>query len=79
MHCGKVASPHSVEFTKVSFGDSKNPENSKDSTISDLLALIDELLFQCANTMSIFKYGFEEIIATTKDIKDTKFYKQKNQ
>ena len=43
------------------------------------ILLIDELLFQCTKTMSIFKYGFEEIIATTKDIKDTKFYKMKNQ
>ena len=43
------------------------------------ILLIDELLFQCTKTMAIFKYRFEEIIATTKDIKDSKFYKHKNQ
>ena len=39
------------------------------------ILIIDELLYECAKNMKIFKDKFSEIIATTKDIKHGKFYR----
>ena len=39
------------------------------------ILIIDRNLYEDAKEMEIFNKGFDEIIATTKDIKDGKFYK----
>ena len=38
------------------------------------ILIVDERLYECAKDLNLFKEGFREIIAITKDIKNKNFY-----